>query len=61
MSPSGRRWLVTGWAERMTKVELLAADGSGDECVLSPSLLRHADGRNAGDLLVNIGYGAKTL
>lgn len=53
-SPTGRRWVVTGRALGSQHVDLIAADGSGEECSLLPKLLRHAGGKLAGPRLHEI-------
>lgn len=63
LTPSGRSWVVVGWdvSEPQRIVALVATDGSGEELSIHPRYLRLADGRQAGELLTNIGYGFKTL
>lgn len=53
LSPTGRQWVVTGWAEQRRKVSL-RDPANGEECELSPRLLRHASSKYAGQSLEEI-------
>lgn len=46
-SPTKRKWVVMGWSEKHTKVELHDPE-TGDTCDLPPSMLKHVSSEFAG-------------
>lgn len=68
ISPSGRVWVVLGFGtddppfKAMDRVLLADPYDMSNQVELAPKLLRHADGRRGGDLIINLlPNGIKTL